>query len=97
LLPVLAGAYAAARHDLDIGLAAASLLAVWFGTEAVLAGCTGWYFSWRMPLALLLRDLSLPFLWIVAWLGNDFVWRGTSISMPAGRADPQEPAEIWPG
>ena len=28
------------------------------------------------PVAWVLRDLLLPVLWVEAWLGRDFVWRG---------------------
>jgi ceramide glucosyltransferase len=55
------------------------LLAVWFGAEAALARAAGWHFSPRTVLALLLRDLLLPALWVAAWLGADYVWRGNHI------------------
>jgi hypothetical protein len=29
---------------------------------------------------LLVRDLLLPVLWIAAWLGNDYVWRGNRVT-----------------
>jgi len=60
------------------GLAAA-LLALWFGAEAVLARVAGWHWSIRMPLACALRDILLPLLWIDAWLGSSFTWRGTEM------------------
>ena len=31
-----------------------------------------------------LRDLLLPALWIAAWLGNDYVWRGNRITASPG-------------
>jgi ceramide glucosyltransferase len=68
----------------DCGLAAAIagialLLAVWLGAEAALARAAGWHFSSRTAMALLLRDLLLPALWVAAWLGADYVWRGNHI------------------
>jgi hypothetical protein len=33
-----------------------------------------------MPLALLIRDLLLPVMWIDAWINNEVVWRGSTVS-----------------
>jgi hypothetical protein len=30
---------------------------------------------------MLVRDLSLPALWIAGWTGNTFVWRGNAMDM----------------
>lgn len=57
----------------------ALLLAVSFGAEAALARAAGWHFTSRTVLALLLRDLLLPVLWVAAWLGADYVWRGNHV------------------
>jgi len=37
---------------------------------------SGWHSSVRTPLVWMLRDLLLPALWMQAWLGSTFVWRG---------------------
>jgi hypothetical protein len=29
----------------------------------------------------MLRDLMLPVLWAMSWLGNDFVWRGNEMRL----------------
>jgi ceramide glucosyltransferase len=58
---------------------AAAFLAVWIGAEAALARCAGWHWSIRMPLACVLRDVLLPLLWVDAWLGSNFTWRGTEM------------------
>jgi ceramide glucosyltransferase len=79
--PSLALAIAAAHHGFSAAAAIGLLLIVWYAAEAALARCTGWHFSLRMPAALLLRDLLLPLLWIAAWAGSDFVWRGTAMHM----------------
>jgi ceramide glucosyltransferase len=60
------------------GLATA-LLILWFGAEAALARLAGWHWSTRMALACALRDILLPLLWIDAWLGSNFSWRGTEM------------------
>jgi ceramide glucosyltransferase len=87
--PLLATIGFAANSSLDRAAAGLALLAIWFGTEAALARRAGWHWSVRMPLACLLRDLLLPLLWIDAWLGSSFVWRGTAMR-------PQEIAEESP-
>jgi ceramide glucosyltransferase len=56
-----------------------AFLALWVGAEAALARCAGWHWSIRMPLACVLRDILLPLLWVDAWLGSGFTWRGTEM------------------
>lgn len=78
--PLIAGAYAAAALHENVGLICALLLAIWLSAEAALARCAGWHLSWRIPAALLLRDLMLPALWIDAWLSDEVTWRGSTVS-----------------
>jgi ceramide glucosyltransferase len=54
-----------------------AFLILWFGAEAALARIAGWHWSIRMASACVLRDVLLPLLWIDAWLGSSFTWRGT--------------------
>jgi ceramide glucosyltransferase len=79
LFPALALAFAAPTFGVDAVSAVIAMLALWFGAELALALAVGWRLSARMTLALLLRDLLLPALWIGAWLGDGFVWRGTAM------------------
>jgi ceramide glucosyltransferase len=81
VFPILAGAYAAARLDLSVAATVALLVVAWYGAEAVLAGVAGWHLSWRLLVALVLRDLLLPALWIGAVLGDEFVWHGNAMSL----------------
>jgi ceramide glucosyltransferase len=85
VFPLIAGAYAAASLGSNFALVCALLLAIWFGAEAVLARCAAWHFSWRMPLAMLIRDLMLPVLWVDAWLSDEVVWRGSTVSEARSR------------
>jgi len=55
-------------------------VAIWYGAEAALCHCAGWHLGWRTPLAWMLRDLLLPLLWILGWLGTGVTWRGHHIS-----------------
>ncbi|HVB89329.1 MAG TPA: hypothetical protein VND97_03930 [Beijerinckiaceae bacterium] len=61
--------------------AALAVLAAWYGAECVLARSAGWHLGWRSPLAFLARDLAMPAIWTAAWLGDEFEWRGTSMSV----------------
>jgi ceramide glucosyltransferase len=61
-------------------------LALWYGLEAVATGVAGWHLSWRSPLVWALRDAVLPVLWIAAWAGKDFEWRGNSMTIADQRS-----------
>ncbi len=79
--PLLAAVYAAEAMDVSgVGVAAA-LGAVWYGCEAMLARTAGWHLSTLSPLAWVARDLMLPVLWVQAWLGNSFSWRGNDMHL----------------
>ena len=47
---------------------------------SLLALAAGWHLTWRTPLALLMRDLLLPAVWLQAWFIDSFDWRGNRIS-----------------
>ncbi|HEX4195414.1 MAG TPA: ceramide glucosyltransferase [Stellaceae bacterium] len=63
----------------ETGGLAVAFLALWLGAEAALARIAGWHWSARMALACVLRDILLPLLWVDAWLGSGFTWRGTEM------------------
>lgn len=79
--PIIAGIYAAWQADLNVAMVAVGLAAVWFGAEILLAKRAGWYVSSRLLLACALRDCLLPGLWLVAWLRQDYVWRGNAVKV----------------
>jgi ceramide glucosyltransferase len=78
LVPLTAAAYVLAATGLPVG-GLIAIAAVWYGAEAALAYAAGWHLSVRSPLAWMLRDLLLPWLWLAGWLGKDFVWRGNEM------------------
>jgi len=80
VFPLIAGAYAAAANGVSVPLVAGLILAIWVGAEAALARCAGWHLSPRLLLAMLIRDLMLPPLWVAAWLSDEVVWRGSTVS-----------------
>jgi ceramide glucosyltransferase len=88
--PIIAGVYAAWEANVNVAVVAAALAAIWFGGEAVLARITGWHFSSRMLLACALRDFLLPPLWVVAWLRQDYVWRGNTVNVKQVMAEELE-------
>jgi ceramide glucosyltransferase len=86
--PVLAFAAFSASSGRDAAAAGGLLLALWLAAEALLVWRAGWHWSARMVAAMLLRDLMLPFLWVDAWLGSSFVWRGTRMRPERAEASP---------
>lgn len=81
LAPLLALAYAAEAADVTSLGATMALGVAWYGCEAVLAGAAGWHIGALSPLAWIARDLMLPVLWVQAWLGNSFSWRGNDMHL----------------
>jgi ceramide glucosyltransferase len=77
--PLAAAIYAAEAFDVTSLGAAVALAAVWYGCEAMLAHAAGWHLSALSPLAWVARDVMLPALWVQAWLGNSFSWRGNDM------------------
>jgi ceramide glucosyltransferase len=59
----------------------AALCVIWFGAEFVLARSAGWPSSPRSLLAWIVRDLLIPVLWVSAWAGSSFVWRGNPMAI----------------
>lgn len=81
LWPVLAAAYAAHTSDrFALGMALV-FAGMWYAAEALLARAAGWRLSKYSLPAFILRDLALPLLWIEAWVGNEFVWRGNAMNV----------------
>jgi ceramide glucosyltransferase len=81
VFPLAAAGYVAHAAGLSVPGALAALACIWYGAEAVLIKIAGWHFAPLYPLHALLRDLLLPALWVDAWFGNDFVWRGNQMSI----------------
>jgi len=56
-----------------------AFLGLWYGAEWLLAAKAGWHHSrWSMA-TYMLRDLMLPVLFVNAWLGRGFEWRGNDM------------------
>jgi ceramide glucosyltransferase len=76
---ITCAAYAAEVWDLAPAFAVLAVALVWYGAEALVAAASGWHLSWRSPIAWMLRDALLPMLWMSAWLGRGFTWRGNDM------------------
>jgi ceramide glucosyltransferase len=59
----------------------AALCLIWYGAELMLARSARWPSSTRSILTWILRDFLLPVLWVSAWTGNSFVWRGNQMAL----------------
>jgi ceramide glucosyltransferase len=81
LLPSLALAAVAHLCGWPTFASVGALLTLWYGAEMVLAWMAAWHISALTPLVAALRDLLLPWLWIDALAGSDFVWRGNAMSI----------------
>ncbi len=81
LLPLMALGFAADNVGLSLAVLMGSLCVIWYGTEGILATAAGWRCVWWSPLAWMARDLVLPFLWLAAWLGDGFTWRGNLMNV----------------
>jgi ceramide glucosyltransferase len=80
-LPILAALLLTGLGQLSpLGLI--GFVALWYGAEFVLAKRSGWPATAMDVLAWLCRDTLIPALWIAAWFGNGFEWRGTAMNAP---------------
>lgn len=80
-LPVILASYTAHLLGWNVALVAGLTLALLYSAETILAIANRWYFSWRLPFFFLLRDLMLPVIYFDAWMVDDFIWRGNSMSV----------------
>lgn len=86
LPPLILGAILVATGAMSIGLLI--LLAIaWYASEGLLAWLAGWHLSWRSPVLWLVRDALLPVLYVAAFTGKQFTWRGTAMDV----AQPDSP------
>ncbi len=82
-LPLIAAGYGAHVTGISVLGTIGMLAAAWYGAETALAKAVRWHCGPLYPLQAMLRDLLLPVLWLDAWIGTDFVWRGHQMSIAA--------------
>ena len=81
VLPMIALACIAPAVGLPPLPSVAALAVAWYGGEMLLAAAAGWHLPALYPLYALARDLLLPFLFVGALHGDDFVWRGNEMQV----------------
>ncbi|HWJ76227.1 MAG TPA: ceramide glucosyltransferase [Kaistia sp.] len=80
LFPILAMVFLAAVGAVPDWTVAAFAFA-WYGAEVLMAIGLGWRAGVRPTLALIVRDLLLPALWLAAVSGSGFEWRGNQMNV----------------
>ena len=80
-LPAVCVALAAAMMDAHPALVTLAYVGVWWAVEVALADAAGWGFRLRTLAALPVRDALMPWLWLQAWFGHEFEWRGHAMSV----------------
>ncbi len=78
---MFAVAFLAGTYGAPVALCVAGFGALWYGGETLLAAAAGWHITALYPLFGLARDLLLPVLFVGAFTGNDFVWRGNEMQV----------------
>lgn len=79
-LPAAAVIAASAAGTLPT-VAPLAYLALWYAGEVALARAYGWPSGWRIIPAMVMRDLLLPVLFVAAWFGSGFEWRGNAMTV----------------
>lgn len=86
LLPMLAAAGGADLMGLSGTEAALGLALIWIVTEAWLAFALGWHLTWKSPMAWLVRDALIPYVWLHGWLQTGYEWGGTKVVHERGKS-----------
>lgn len=79
-LPVAAVIALAATGMLPV-VAPPVYLAAWYSAELLMSRAFGWPGGWRIIPAMMIRDLLLPVLFVAAWFGSGFEWRGNAMTV----------------
>ncbi len=66
-------------------------MATWYALEAAVAGYARWPMGPRDLLLWMARDILIPALWVSAWTGTKFTWRG--VAMDVAGEDAKVPTE----
>ena len=83
---MIALAFVAAATGMPAFVCAGIFAVLWYGSEMLLAAAAGWHLPALYPVHALMRDLLLPVLWIDAWRGGAFAWRGNEMQADASIA-----------
>jgi ceramide glucosyltransferase len=84
LPPLLAVAFVAAQFDISALPTILLFASLWYGAELMLLVKAGWHVSRHALTCAILRDLLLPILYVNAWAGRRFEWRGHAMRAVEG-------------
>jgi len=76
LAPLAAALFLASQCDVSLFGTALLFAMLWYGAEMTLLVKAGWHVSRHSLACAVLRDLMLPVLYVNAWGGSRFEWRG---------------------
>jgi ceramide glucosyltransferase len=93
-VPALLAGGAAYGFGASIAGTVLAYLALWQGAEWLLATACRWPAGWRLPLALVVRDIVLPALWVGAFTGRSVTWKGKAVRMEPRARRALEPAGL---
>jgi ceramide glucosyltransferase len=79
--PMIGVGILASAYGLSVIATVTIFGALWYAGEMLLARAAGWHVTAYYPLYGLARDLLLPALYVGAFMGNDFVWRGNAMQV----------------
>jgi ceramide glucosyltransferase len=80
-VPLALALIAAAGAGFSLPATAVAVLVLAYLPECALASAKGWYLSWRMIPAMMMRDCILPAMWARGWLGGAVDWRGNAMTI----------------
>jgi ceramide glucosyltransferase len=95
VLPMIALSVVADGLNKPVALSIGVFGGLWYGAEMLLAAAAGWHVTMLYPLYGIARDLMLPILFIQAFCGDGFVWRGNE--MQVERIRPRATYRAWAG
>ncbi len=80
-IAAVTGAFAAIEYGYNPLAVAILIVASLHIGEIILAKICGFFVDWRMPFALIVRDIMLPVMFIDALLIDEYVWHGEKIKI----------------
>lgn len=81
LVPTITAACAAAMLGLPVAASTLAYVGVWYAAEIATAAACRWPVGWASLPALVARDLMMPAIWVGAFTGRSFTWKGTAMKM----------------
>ena len=88
LIPALTAAAAAAAMDWPVVTSTLAYVGIWYAAEMTTAVACRWPVGWASLPALVTRDVMLPAVWVGAFTGRTFIWKGNAVQMEDRRSRP---------